>query len=75
MKWRTFSASTSSEFIGIISSEVFDEYDAFNCMDSSVDEDFDCSCRVQSFWCDSSIQHFCIKQLMTRYKAKSRIQN
>ena len=22
--------------------------------------------------CDSSIQHFCIKQLMTQYKAKSR---
>ena len=49
MKRRSFSASTFSEFIGTISSEVFDEYDEFNCMDSSVDEEIDCSRRVQSF--------------------------
>ena len=49
MKQRTFSVSTSSEFIGIISSEVFDEYDAFICMDSPFNEEFDCSYRVQSF--------------------------
>ena len=48
IKQRTFSASTS-EFIRNISSEVFDEHDAFNCIHSSVDEEFDCSRRVQSF--------------------------